>query len=257
MITSIDCVAEQVRTRGFATVSNVLTTDKATELATLLERSIHDDITRFGVDGPDYCMVLNLMARHVEFARLMENDILHKHLTQLLGDTCIIYAYTSSSMPPHNGNYSCRVHVDCPRVIPGYITNIGIMIALTDFTEENGATWFMPNSCEREALPTEEHFFTSAVRVFPKAGDAVFFNARTVHMGGRNRTDTPRHALTMNVCRSFMRQRFDYPRLVPQEIVNQLGETGRRFLGYNVRMPTSLDEYYVPEQQRLYKANQG
>jgi ectoine hydroxylase-related dioxygenase (phytanoyl-CoA dioxygenase family) len=50
---------------------------------------------------------------------------------------------------------------------------------------------------------------------------------------------------------------FDYPRLVPKEVVDQLGEVGRRFLGFNVRVPTSLEEYYVPEDQRLYKAGQG
>lgn len=83
------------------------------------------------------------------------------------------------------------------------------------------------------------------------------FNARTWHMGGVNQTDRPRHAVTMNVCRSYMRQRFDYPRLVSPEIANQLGEVSRRFLGFNVRMPTSLEEYYLPEESRLYKANQG
>ena len=36
-----------------------------------------------------------------------------------------------------------------------------------------------------------------------------------------------------------------------------LGETGRRFLGFNVRVPTTLDEYYLPPDQRLYKPNQG
>jgi hypothetical protein len=39
--------------------------------------------------------------------------------------------------------------------------------------------------------------------------------------------------------------------------VDALGETGRRFLGFHVRMPTSLEEYYVPESQRLYKPGQG
>ena len=61
----------------------------------------------------------------------------------------------------------------------------------------------------------------------------------------------------MNVCRSYMRQRFDYPRLVSPEVLAGLGEVGRRFLGFNVRMPASLAEYYLPEPHRLYKAGQG
>jgi hypothetical protein len=54
-----------------------------------------------------------------------------------------------------------------------------------------------------------------------------------------------------------MRQRFDYPRLVSPELIARLGPVGRRFLGMNVRVPVSLDEYYVPPEQRLYLANQG
>jgi ectoine hydroxylase-related dioxygenase (phytanoyl-CoA dioxygenase family) len=76
-------------------------------------------------------------------------------------------------------------------------------------------------------------------------------------MGGANRTDTPRHAITLNVCRSYMRQRFDYPRLVGDETLDYVGEVGRRFLGFNVRMPATIEEYYLPEAERLYKAGQG
>ena len=45
-------------------------------------------------------------------------------------------------------------------------------------------------------------------------------------MGGMNSTDTARHAITFNVCRSYMRQRFDYPRLVGDETLAHLGEIG-------------------------------
>ncbi|MGH7178923.1 MAG: phytanoyl-CoA dioxygenase family protein, partial [Tepidisphaeraceae bacterium] len=191
------------------------------------------------------------------FASLMENPVLQAHLSELLGDTCIVYAYTSSSMPPSGKNYSSRIHVDCPRLIPGYITNVGVMLALDDYTAENGATYFLPGSHTRADVPGEKEFFANAERAYPKAGGAVIFNARTFHMGAPNSTPKPRHAITMNVCRSYMRQRFDYPKMVPESVLSQLGPVGRRFLGFNVRMPTTLEEYYVPEEKRLYKSNQG
>jgi ectoine hydroxylase-related dioxygenase (phytanoyl-CoA dioxygenase family) len=160
-------------------------------------------------------------------------------------------------MPPGGANYSHRIHVDSPRFIPNYPTNMGVMLALDDYSLENGATYFLPGSHLSDRVPSEQEFFAGAERPLPRAGDAVVFNARTWHMGGQNRTDRARHAVTMNVCRSYMRQRFDYPRLVPEEIVATLGPVGRRFLGFHVRMPTSLHEYFVPPEQRLYLANQG
>ena len=110
----------------------------------------------------------------------------------LLGDTCILYAYTSSSMPPSGANFSHRVHVDSPRVIPGYWTNVGVMVALDDYTTENGATRFLPDSFERAEPPSVEEFLEQSEETFPKAGEAVVFNARTWHMGGMNRTSDRR-----------------------------------------------------------------
>ena len=47
------------------------------------------------------------------------------------------------------------------------------------------------------------------------------------------------------------------PKLISEELLSMLNENGRRFIGMNVRMPKSLEEFYLPEDQRLYKPNQG
>jgi ectoine hydroxylase-related dioxygenase (phytanoyl-CoA dioxygenase family) len=251
-------ILNAIRTRGFGVVPEMLGADTVEAMRTQLMRAINEDLEAWaGREYPDAWMVHNLMVRHEVFAQFLENTALHAYLTPLLGDTCIVYAYTSSSMPPSGANFSHRVHVDSPRVIPGYWTNVGVMVALDDYTSENGATRFLPCSFEREDPPSIEEFLESSEETKPRAGDAVVFNARTWHMGGMNRTSAPRHAITLNVCRSYMRQRFDYPRLVGNETLAHVGETGRRFLGFSVRMPATLDDYYLPEDERLYKAGQG
>jgi ectoine hydroxylase-related dioxygenase (phytanoyl-CoA dioxygenase family) len=249
----------RLRAEGLALIPGVLPRDDALALRPLLQRAIDEDLARWqGAPGYiDQWMVHNLMVRGRPFLRLLENPVLHAYLDEMLSETCILYAYTSSSMPPGGSNYSRRLHVDCPRVIPGYVTNVGMTLALDDFNEENGATELLPNSQWRTDVPGAAEFDRDAVRLMPRAGQAILFNARTWHRGGLNRTARPRHAVTINACRSFMRQRFDYPRLVPADAVAELGPIGRRFLGFNVRVPTSLEEYYVPEEQRLYKGGQG
>ena len=253
-----DETLQKIHTQGFAVVPGLIDGETIAVMKEQLQRAVDEDLAVWeGREYPDRWMVHNLMVRHPVFARFLENPVLHAYLSPLLGDTCILYAYTSSSMPPSGANYSHRVHVDSPRVIPGYWTNVGVMVALDDYTSENGATRFLPYSFEDEEPPSVEDFLQRSEETFPKAGDAVVFNARTWHMGGMNRSERPRHALTLNVCRSYMRQRFDYPRLVGPETLDHVGATGRRFLGFNVRMPASLDEYYLPEEERLYKAGQG
>lgn len=249
---------EEIAENGFTIARNVVGQGETSELKKALRRAIDEDLDAWrGQEYVNANMVLNLMGRGTPFIRLLENDVLHAFLSPILGDTCILYAYTSSSMPPGGTNYSRRIHVDCPRIIPGYVTNVGITLALDDFTDENGAMALLPGSHKVETAPTESEFDSGAVSAYPRAGDAIVFNARTWHRGGVNRTATYRHAVTINVCRSYMRQQFDFPRLVKPDIVEMLGERGRRFLGFNVRMPVSLEEYYLPSEQRLYKPGQG
>ena len=70
------------------------------------------------------------------FLDLFDDERLMAPFNAVLGDESIVYAYTSSSMPPGGGNYSVRIHTDCPRIIPGYVTNMGATILLDDFSSE-------------------------------------------------------------------------------------------------------------------------
>lgn len=251
-------LTDQVLTDGFAVVPDAVDPALAADLRASLAQMVAAQRAalseRTAVD--DY-MVHNPMMLDRRFLDLLENPAIVSALDTFLGPTSILYAYTSSSMPAGGSNYSRRVHVDSPRVIPGYITNLGVIVALDDFTDDNGATYFLPRSFERTDAPTDEEFFANAQRVHPRRGDLVVFNARTFHYGGVNTTSEDRHAVTLNACRAYMRQRFDYPRLIGDEIGDTLSPTLRRILGFDVRVPTSLEEYYLPEERRLYKANQG
>ena len=250
--------ASEVARRGFAIIPDALGAGEVERLIEVLDRLIAEDLRH---PDPrrrnDDWMAFNGALRDDAIADVVTHPNLLPHVEAILGPTCIMYACVSSSMPPNGTNFSMRVHVDSPRVIPSYPTNVGVMLALTDYTEENGATRFLPGSFEQFEPPTTEEFDRDAEMVFPRAGSAVVFNARTWHTGGVNRTNEPRHAVTVNYCRAYMRQSFDFVRMVPPERVPSLSPALRRVLGFDVRMPTSLDEYYVDESERLYKANQG
>lgn len=249
---------EEVNTIGFTVVSGAVTPDEVAVLRpTLANLAKQQRASATEASAVDDYMVHNLMLLDQVFMDLLENPSVVAALDTFLTNTSIVYAYTSSSMPAGGTNYSHRIHNDSPRIIPDYMTNLGVIVALDDFTDDNGATFFLPGSFTRADPPGEDEFFSNAVRVYPKAGDLVVFNACTWHLGGTNTTDRERHAATLNAVRSFMRQRFDYPRMIPPEQQETLGPTLRRLLGFNVRVPTSLEEYYVPAEQRLYLAGQG
>jgi ectoine hydroxylase-related dioxygenase (phytanoyl-CoA dioxygenase family) len=249
-------ILETFERDGLAVVPQVVTSEEVALLRAELEAAIAEDAINYP-EVFDKGMVHNCMVRGARMAALLDNPVMNEYITAVLGDTCIAYAYQSSSLVPEQCNYGSRVHVDSPRHIPGYSTNMGVILALDDFTEENGGTYYLKYSHRLELLPDEKTFYANASRAVCKAGDMVIFQGRLVHAAGHNKTDRTRHSLTINVCRSYMRQRFDFPRLVPQPIIDSLGENGKRLIGMNVRMPTSLAEFYLPPEQRLYKPNQG
>ena len=220
------------------------------ELMTAIER----DSRKYGDRATrDYAMVMLCALHGGPFVELFDNERLMNPFNAVLGEECIVYAYTSSSMPPNGRNYSVRVHTDCPRIIPGYVTNMGATILLDDFTEENGATWYLPRSQWQAEMPSEEEFYRQAKRLIAPAGSVLFFNARIWHAGGDNRTERWRHALTINMCRPYMKQRIDIPRAMKDMDLSGVSDSARQKLGFFSQPPSSLDEYYLPAEQRSFR----
>ena len=251
-------IEEEIEEKGFCIVRDIVSASEVTELQEQLDCAMVEDWEEYqGLPGKLDWIVYDMVSKGGASLRLLENEIMQRIFSHFLGDTCILYSYTSTIIRPDTKQSTGQIHVDAPRIIPSYHSGMLMTLALDDFTEENGATYYLPSSQNRETRPTEEEFYSNAVRVCRNAGDAVFFNPRVWHAGGVNHTDKVRRGVTPYAVRSFMRQRFDYPRIVNSSITENLGERGMAFLGFNVRVPTSMREYYVDEKDRLYKGNQG
>jgi ectoine hydroxylase-related dioxygenase (phytanoyl-CoA dioxygenase family) len=198
----------------------------------------------------------DLLVKDIIFSKTFEDSRLQQLLSPLLSDFWIMYAYTSSSLPPKGDNFGSRIHVDSPRFIPNYITNVGVIWALDDFTLENGATYVLPGSHNCDIRPSKEIFEKHCRRLICESGDLIVFNARLWHAAGVNKTNVFRHALTLNACRPYMKQRMDWVRFIPNEIADKLNDQARRIIGYDTRIPSNLNEFFLPENERFYKPNQ-
>lgn len=249
-----ETIREAIERDGFTIIPNVLSKEYVASVKPALEEAIRREADYHGgQDYSDFGMVLLCALYGQEFLDLFANERFLEPFEAVMGPGCIVYAYTSSSMPPSATNFSRRIHVDCPRLIPGYVTNMGATILLDDFTEENGATSFLPGSHERAEAPTEEEWARDSRQVIAPAGSVFFFNARLWHRGGANLTPDWRHALTVNMCRPYMKQRLDIPRALEGAGIEPSSQRVRQKLGYDAQVPISYDEYYQPPELRKYK----
>lgn len=246
--------AQAIKDDGYCIVENVLSPEFVRQTKKELELAIEKEVEYHGTrDYGDYGMVLLCSLYGGNFVKLFDNKLLTDCIEAAIGDGSIVYAYTSSSMPPNKTNYSRRIHVDSPRLIPGYVTNLGVTIALDDFTEDNGATYFLPKSHTLSEPPSEEEFYANAKRFIAPAGSVWFFNARIWHAGGDNKTDKWRHGLTLNMCRPFMKQRIDIPRAMAHMDLSSVSEKALQKLGFLAQTPANYDEYYVAPEKRKYR----
>jgi len=191
------------------------------------------------------------------FLEVLECARLNELLDEFFGGPYILNTYGGVLNLPDNLSYVGRIHRDL-RTFSGTLPLMAQwLVMLDDFSEENGATYLLNGSHTLANPPEEEAFFAAATRAVGSAGSIVVFNSNLWHAAGVNKSAGPRRALTIAFTRPFVKQQLDYPRALGYERGDGFSPRQRQLLGYNARVPSSLDEWYQPPDRRLYQKNQG
>lgn len=206
-----------------------------------------------GADGT----VHHLLLAGGAFLDLLECAPLGGVLEKFFGGPYIVNTYGGVLNLPDNVSYVGRIHRDL-RSFSGTLPLMAQwLVMLDDFTEENGATYLLSGSHRLAEQPGEKEFFDRATRAVGPAGSIVVFNSNLWHAAGINRSKAPRRALTIVFTRPFLKQQLDYPRALGYDQADRLSPALRQLLGYNARVPASLDEWYQPTERRMYRRDQG
>ena len=114
---------------------------------------------------------------------------------------------------------------------------INVMIALSDYTIENGATVVVPGSHKwdraREPQPDE---ITQAVM---SPGSVAMFAGQTLHGGGKNVSGVPRRGLSVSYCHGWLVPVENSWLGIPLEKVRELPKRAQSLLGYDLYDGTS------------------
>jgi len=113
---------------------------------------------------------------------------------------------------------------------PDYDVQCNTIWAMTDFTEENGATRLVPGS----------HKFEDRLELSPEqtvpaempAGSVLFYTGKLYHGAGANRSSATRTGINITYAVSWVRQEENQYLSVPAEIARTLPEPLLRLMGY-------------------------
>ncbi len=167
-------------------------------------------------------------------ADILAHPLILKVCVDVLGPHCENYRIGSSTaieIMPGEGNQ--KLHRDddfYPIRVPGIEWQISAMVALTDFTLENGATRVVPGSQDMREIETISDDQV-AQAVMPR-GSILFYLGRSVHAGGNNDTDTPRIGLITTYSLGWLRQEENQYLAVPRDIADSYPDNIRRLMGY-------------------------
>jgi ectoine hydroxylase-related dioxygenase (phytanoyl-CoA dioxygenase family) len=105
--------------------------------------------------------------------------------------------------------------------------------ALTDFTEQNGATRVLRGSHRWPETPTYgQHYDSEPARM--RRGSVLIWHGSLWHGGGANQTSETRVGLAMNYCAGFVRQQENQQLGIPREIARGFSPRLRELVGYGL-----------------------
>lgn len=113
---------------------------------------------------------------------------------------------------------------------------VNVMWPLTEFREDNGATFIWPGSHGRQALSTEDPFWQPVIATCPP-GSAILFLGSTMHGAGGNRTDDVRRGLIISYCLGWLKPYENQWLAYPPEIARNFPPELAALIGYQQHRP--------------------
>ena len=259
-------VLESVSTRGYAVVEGVLSRsflESTRDAMYRTQEEILRDVGRERLERAGENGVLRLMMKYdPHFFRFLEIPELLEIIDSTVSNTAIMHLQNGFILPSSTteqtaGLFQYRFHQDFPRVLNGYIASMNVMFAIDEFSTETGATHVVPRTHQLTTPPDQDYCAQNAVAVECPAGSMLVFDSTLWHAAGANTSGKDRLAINHQFTRSYIKQQIDYVRALGDATVLAQQPRTQQLLGWYTRVVTSLDEYYRPEAERLYRKGQG
>ncbi len=220
---------------GYAILPNAIEPDLADQLTRHIDRILVELEIPRGTNnflGKQTRRIFNLLARDPLFQRIPSHPALLGVIECVLGDQCLLSSLTAIEMGP--GETAQPIHADdgsydLPKPHPAY--NCTALLALTDFTADNGGTRIVKGSHLRDRGPQRgDRDETMSIEM--RAGSVLFYHGSLWHGGGSNQTSERRLGIVSNYCAGFLRQEECQLLALPRDVVATFPERLLKLVGY-------------------------
>lgn len=228
----------EIEDQGYTVLEDVIDHDFLDTLSEELLRIEHDQ----GVlpssnlfEGEKTVRIYNLLVYGSPFSEIPIHPALLPVIEGVLDDGCLISSVSSISIG--SGETPQPIHADDQLIglkRPHAAIVCNSMWAITDFTDENGATRIVPGSHKNSSWPEYGKQKIESIPAEMKRGSILIWNGSLWHGGGANRTGERRVGIAMNYCAGFIRQQENQQLGLPRKLVAGFPERLQRLIGYGV-----------------------
>lgn len=221
---------------GFTIIENAIEPDLLDALNAALarlERELDAKPAMNRFEGHHTVRIYNLLKFGAPFDRVPVHPAVLPVIDGVLGEECLISSLSSIAIDP--GEIAQPIHADdqiMPIAKPHAAIVCNSMWALTDFTEENGATRVIPGSHKRESPQYGAEY--ESIPAEMKKGSVLIWHGALWHGGGANRTNKRRAGMAMNYCAGFIRQQENQQLGLAPELVRTFSPRLQELIGYGV-----------------------
>jgi ectoine hydroxylase-related dioxygenase (phytanoyl-CoA dioxygenase family) len=228
---------KRIEREGYTIVENAFPASVADELVaelSRLERALGIEFAANTFEGRRTKRVYNLLAHGVCFEAIPVHEMVLPVVEGVLDSGCLVSSLSSIAI--HPGEVAQPIHADdqlLPLTKPHVATICNSMWALTDFSEENGATRIIPGSHTRDHSPAygSEH---ASIPAEMRRGSVLIWHGSLWHGGGANRSQAVRIGIAMNYCAGWIRQQENQQLGISRDTARGFSPRLRELVGYGV-----------------------
>lgn len=241
---------------GYTILNNYFSIEKCNFYLNLINKYCNDDykkeLLKNEIPGWEGGWIHNLQNKDYEFIKLMDDEYIEKILKYKLNDK---YFRNQEKEDPNyilqifSARASGKNYLDLHTDVRGkgmYDSTLGITILwyLTDTNIENGCTFIVPGSHniflkEADNSYVTDRDFKNKIPIEAKAGDVIIFDQGLWHGSYENKTNELPWRLMAGFNRWWIKQSFDIPKTITNDIYQKLNDKQKSILGFCSEPPIS------------------
>jgi ectoine hydroxylase-related dioxygenase (phytanoyl-CoA dioxygenase family) len=230
-------VVQEIEDVGYCIVEDAVELDlidALNEQLERLERELGSVPATNAFEGTSTVRIYNLLAHGTDFARIPTHPTILPIVEGVLDPGLLVSSLSSIAIGPDETPQP--IHADdqilpLPKPHPATVCNT--MWALTDFTEENGATRLIPGSHHADHSPDLSASYDTIPAEMRK-GSVLIWHGSLWHGGGANTTDQRRVGIAMNYCAGYIRQQENQQLGLPLSTLRSFSPRLQELCGFGI-----------------------